>query len=1402
MRNNRSSDSIEAFVLNEDTLHAGTRETPAALSAHTLAALAQPTLLHEVFERQVRITPDNVAVEFFEKRQQLTYRQLNEKADAIAVLLKERGIKANEIVGLYLPRSIELYIAMLGILKAGGAYLPIDVEFPEERILFTLEDAEARLVITHQPLLQRLQNSPSEPLEIQELLLQATQVTQDDIWQIRQQRGNPQDLCYIIYTSGTTGRPKGVCISHINVMTFVQAIIDLYDMSEQDRVLQGFSTAFDASLEEIWMAFSAGGTLVIGTQDTMRAVDELPHKLREMEISAFSTVPTLLGVMAKEELPALRLLIFGGEAARADIIEKWAAPHRRLMNGYGPTECSVVCTFTWCQPHEPVTIGGPLPRYEIAVMDAQLQKVPNGQEGELCVGGPGVSLLGYLKRPDLNKEKFFTQNGVRYYRTGDLVRLNDQGKLLYLGRIDSQVKIRGYRVELEEIETHIIQALARANDLNHHCEGAIVTVQQDETGAPHLVAFLIQEQPSPFSIQMLLAPLREKMPSYMIPTQVVSLAPTAIPRMNSGKVDRRALPAFSACTALSHEAADTSWDSPLAEGASTEQRLHHIWRSVLQQPIGLEDSFFDWGGNSVLAAQVISRCRQDAELSILSIRDLYQHENVRKLLLRLRERQQALRPQTAPNQEPSTDASIHTRSQALPKPHRVAYTKFLAVATSQLALMLTGIFAGSIFFFGSLYTAFHLTKQTYTASPAQIPSVSPLLWVGAAIAFFLLLPALFFVGGVFWALFVKWVLVGRFEEGDYPVWSWGYFRWWIHKTLMGPARALAESFVGTPFAPFFYRILGAKIGKDVYIGIPLHEPDLLTIEDGATLSDGANLRTHAFERGILKLRRIHIGAHAFVGSQAIVRGGARMEQGSRLHPLSCLIENTVCPPSSEWRGSPAAPIQEPTNLTTLLNQHDQQTRPEAGWGRFQDRLSVFFWQSAYSYVFQLIRSVPYLIEFAALLALQYTTGAVLALNLWILLPAALLFSTLRFSLLLASIIAAKWLLTGRAVAGTYAINSREYVKRWFTARLMHLFVDPGGTRGVTETMLMPYACRWLGMKVGKNSEISDARGWQPDLISIGDGVMIADACYIGAPVIHRGLITLGEVQIGDRCFIANAAHIPITTPRVENGCLVGVLSIAPDKMEVGSDWLGSPPMRLPRRIRHTPPDALTWHPPKHLIIARGIFNYFKMVTPGTLPEMLFWITLKISVLAYLGVSLAAFFLLFPLIMLASTFATLMLPVAAKWLLIGRYKSGERFFWTYWMWRSEVAYEIELFIMSSFGEAFGGTPLMAWWYRTKGTQIGKAVCIFGGVVMEADLTTIGDYTCVEGFLQTHLFEDRVMKLGEVRIGSDCTVGNEACVLYSSEMGDCSSLADLSLIMKSETFLPNHHYRGIPAENVPA
>ncbi|MCB9644408.1 MAG: amino acid adenylation domain-containing protein [Myxococcales bacterium] len=1394
MRNYHTSDTVQALSLYADeatSSHA--HETPLPISAHTHKNLAVPSLLHEVFEKQVRLTPENDAVEFFEQEQRLTYRQLNDKADRLAVLLRARGIGANQVVGLYLPRSIELYIAMLGILKAGGAYLPIDVEFPDDRVLFTLEDAEARITLTNESLLPRLEQSKSEALDISALLEQAEHVTKADIWNIRQHRVSPEDLCYIIYTSGTTGRPKGVCISHLNVMTFVQAIIDLYEMTEQDRVIQGFSTAFDASLEEIWMAFSSGGTLVVGTQDTMRAVDELPEKLRAMGITAFSTVPTLLGVMPKEDLPALRLLIFGGEAARADIIEKWTAPGRRLMNGYGPTECSVVSTYTWCKPNETVTIGGPLPRYEIAIMNDQLEEVEEGQEGELCVGGPGVSLMGYLKRPDLNKQKFFVHNGIRYYRTGDLVRLNDEAKLLFLGRIDSQVKIRGYRVELEEIETHIIHALEAHPELGHECEGAIVAMQKDQDGSPHIVAFLIQEQSRPFDVQALLAPLREKMPSYMIPTQIVSLAPQSIPRMNSGKVDRRALPIFSDCVALSQGASDEAVLDELPEDACCTTRLHFIWRSVLQQPIGRDDSFFAWGGNSVLAAQVISRCRQDNELSLLSIRDLYQNETVHKLVARLRERQQeqrALHPEQEGQQTPS---------QEHPKPTRVSRGTYLAVATSQISLTLITFLAGSLFFFGGLYSAVYAGYHGY--SWVRTSLAGPLLWVMIA-ASFLLFPLIATGGVVAWSLFVKWVLVGRFEEGDYPVWSWGYFRWWFNNVLMTPARALVGSFVGTPFAPFFFRLLGAKIGKNVYLGIPLAETDLVTIEDGATISDGAILRTHAIDRGVLKLRKIHVGADVFVGAQAVLKGGVHMEQGARLHPLSSLNANTHCPAFSEWRGSPASPITEETSLTQLLNRHEQETRPEAHWERFVDRLYVFFWQSMFAYFFGLIRMVPFLLELGALALLEVTTGAVFKLNLWILIPAALLFATLRFYLLLGSIIAAKWLLTGRAIAGTYALNSLEYVRRWFTAQLMHLLVDPRGTRGVTETMLMPYVCRWLGMKVGKMSEISDARGWQPDLVSIGEGSMLADSCYIGAPVIHRGLMTLGHVHIGDRTFIANAAHVAITTPKVEDGCLIGVLSIAPDTMEKGSDWLGSPPMRLPRRVRHTPPDELTWNPPKHLVYGRAFSNYLKMVAPGTLTEMLFWVTLKVAVMAYFGISLATFFVVFPLIMLVAAFCTLMLPVAAKWLLVGRYEKGERFLWTAWMWRSEIVYEIELLIMAGFGEALGGTPLMSWWYRMKGAKIGRAVCILNGQVMEADLTTIGDYSCVEGFLQTHLFEDRVMKLDEVRIGSDCSVGSESCVLYSSEMGDCSSLADLSLIMKNETFLANHHYRGIPAENVPA
>jgi non-ribosomal peptide synthetase-like protein len=1199
----------------------------------------------------------------------------------------------------------------------------------------------------------------------------------------------------VIYTSGTTGLPKGVCISHLNAVTFVRAMMEVYGVDPKDRVLQGFSISFDASVEEIWMAFATGATLVVGSLETMRNVEELPVRLREYGITVLSTVPTLLAMMEPQEQPQLRLLLSGGEAIRADIIEKWASPGRKILNGYGPTECTVVATYTWCHPGDPVTIGKALPQYEVTVLNDDLREVPDGQQGELCVMGPGVSLRGYLNRPELNAEKFLMYKGKRLYRTGDLVYVDQHKDIVYCGRIDSQIKIRGFRVELEEIEMH----LTRMDD----CEGAIVALQEDATGHPHLVAYIIQSTETTFDVKRAIANLREKLPSYMIPSQFVSLSPAAIPTLTSGKINRKALPPPNACRNLgSLDNADITDNEELDEiNCCSEQcKLLTIWRTVLQQPVKSTDSFFDLGGHSVLAAQAISLCRQDPDLASLGIRDLYECLNISNLTQRLQKRQSeasSLQTESVRNEkqaliEDNSKVKISTsqvKSSAIREQERVSESTYRFVVFLQTMTLISAAILSACVLCSTLYIIHHAWIWLTTVVPQWQWHLIAVAVVSMPILSFLAL-----VGG---GILLKRLLIGRYCEEDIPLWSLRYFRWWLNNLLLTPIRGLAGSLAGGPFAAVIYRWMGASIGKNVYIAINLAEEDLIEIGDGATISANAVLRTHYLEDGYLKLRRIKVGKDAHIGSQAILCGGTNVGDGCAIHPLSCLVQNTETPSHTQWRGSPAVQISDDAcAMAKLLKRHEAESKPEDIWGTWQSKLYIFGLQTVYNFVFVLAFLIPFALEM--LVIYLFFWEAFISLNLLVLLPSTILLSSIRFFSSLGILIGCKWLFTGKAKAGTIPLNSHEYVRRWFTTRLMGYLVSPHGLRGATETLLMPWICRALGMKVGKQVEISDCSGFQPDLVQLGFGAMLADRCVLGVPVVHSGRMTLDHVSISDRSFLANGAHLPITTPQIKEDCLVGVLSIAPDDMEASSSWLGSPPMLLPRRTKSFAPPHLTFNPPKHLYIARSFFNFWKMILPNALIEITFWCLLVVSISMF-SWNIAIFMIVFPFLMLVSFVVMLSWPVIFKWLLIGKYKAGERFLWHNWMWRAEIAYEIELRMMADFSPFVSGTPFLTLWYRALGAHIGRRVCIINGSIMEADLTYIGDHVTLEGFLQTHLFEDRVMKLGKVTIRDNCTIGNEACVLYDSEMGTNSTLGDLSLIMKREIFLENRRYRGLPAEN---
>lgn len=470
----------------------------AALARQQLPEGVRPKLLHEIFEAKVDEQAQAPAI--FCRDLCSSYAEVEAKANSLARALREGGLETGALVGLYLQRSQWPLIAILAVLKAGAAYVPLDPSHPDTRVRDILTDAQITTVITE------LDLSGADALVSRELII--IDSAQGAHWDYPSTRISaqsiglePHHLCYVLYTSGSTGRPKGVMTEHRNVVHFVAAFDEICQMRPDDRVYHGFSLGFDGSVEEMWMAWNAGACLVVGTDDICKLGSEVAALIEREKVTFFSTVPTFLSLIP-HDLPSLRLLIVSGEACPADTVNRWARPGRRMLNVYGPTECTVNTTSADCRAHQPVTIGRPLRGYELHILDTQGQPVSKGEAGELYIGGPGVA-RGYLNRQTLTREQFVAADqptqaapeqvsaqtpsslaiGQRLYRTGDRVQWDSQGELRFLGRLDSQVKIRGYRVELAEIESILLE--------RDEIRAAVVHVQQDDTKMQQLVAYVV-----------------------------------------------------------------------------------------------------------------------------------------------------------------------------------------------------------------------------------------------------------------------------------------------------------------------------------------------------------------------------------------------------------------------------------------------------------------------------------------------------------------------------------------------------------------------------------------------------------------------------------------------------------------------------------------------------------------------------------------------------------------------------------------------------------------------------------------------------------------------------------------------------------------------------------------------
>jgi amino acid adenylation domain-containing protein len=609
--------------------------------------------LHELFEAQVARTPDATAAVF--GGQQLTYRELNQRANQVAQMLRHRGVGPEALVGLCVERSLDMLVGLLGILKAGGAYVPLDPAYPTERLAFMLEDAQVAALVTQTGLLCQL------PLASAGLSQRAV-VCLDRDWaniataptENLASGTTPANLAYVIYTSGSTGRPKGTLVEHRGIGNLAAAQIRAFDISPDSHILQLSSLSFDASLFEIVMALLSGATLYLAPKEALLPGPALLQLLRDRAITTVTLSPSVLAALPVENLPALRTIIVAGEACLPELAARWATG-RQFLNAYGPTETTIWAT-TYERTDDRLPIGRPIANTTLYLLDNQLQPVPIGVPGELYISGVGLA-RGYHNQPELTTERFVPNpfavssqrsavssdgstsdcqlaTGDRMYKTGDLARYLPDGNVEYLGRADHQVKLRGFRIELGEIEAALMRHPA--------VREAVVLARTDTPGHKRLVAYIVpnndrgtmNDEDSPSSLIVprslfsseLRAFLQEQLPDYMVPAVIVAL--DTMPLTPNGKLDRAALPA----------PLDARPDLALAFVApqtSIEQSIAALWRVALQiEQIGLHDNFFDLGGHSLLLAQIHSKVRLILN-SDLSLVDMFKYPTVHLLARRI-----------------------------------------------------------------------------------------------------------------------------------------------------------------------------------------------------------------------------------------------------------------------------------------------------------------------------------------------------------------------------------------------------------------------------------------------------------------------------------------------------------------------------------------------------------------------------------------------------------------------------------------------------------------------------------------------------------------------------------------------------------------------------------------------
>lgn len=1261
----------------------------------------------------------------------VSYAQLQRVVAERAARLVDQGVGPGDRVGVRAASGrADLYLTVLSILTAGAAYVPVDKDDPDERAELVFTEAAVRAVVgddAHLAVVPGVEPSARAGA-----------------------RPGPDDDAWVIFTSGSTGTPKGVAVSHRSAAAFVDAEARLFlrsaPLGPGDRVLAGLSVAFDASCEEMWLAWRHGACLVPAPRSLVRTGADLGPWIEEHGITVVSTVPTLAGLLPPESLRSVRLLIFGGEACPPELADRLAVPGREVWNTYGPTEATVVACAAPLGDGGPVRIGLPLDGWDLAVVGPDGTAVAPGETGELVIGG--VGLARYLD-PVKDAEKYAPHPGLgwdRAYRSGDLVVRDDAG-LLFVGRADDQVKVGGRRIELGEIDS----ALLGLDGVS----AAASAVRRSDAGNQVLVGYLVAdpERVDPLDARACVEALRHTLPAALVPLLAVV---EEIPTRTSGKVDRDALPwplPEGARLAAESRAPDDA--APLTPA---QEWVAGIWQAVLgAAPQVADDDFFELGGGSLTAAQVVSALRE--RLPSITVADLYDNPSVGELADFVERGSGGAAGAAADGPAPAEPAA--------PVPRRTQAVQLLVV----LALRTLA---------GLRWLTWVAALGNVLAATTVLPFVRPVSWWWVLAGWLVLVSP---PGRLLVAAGGARLLLRGVRPGSYPRGGGVHVRLWAAEALVGASGGVTVA--GAPLVGLYARLLGAKVGRDVELHALPPVTGMLTLGKGSSVEPEVDLSGHWLDGGTLRLGAVRVGAGATVGARSTLLPGARVGKGADVAAGSCVAGRAGA--REYWAGSPAVRVRSEVKHPWPDERPPRRRR----------------WAFVYGFSGLALSLLPVLAVAVGLLVLHAgvplagsVPGAareigslVVPLVAWV--PVATLAAAATYALLVLGCVR---LLAIGLGEGYHAAHGRQGWQAWVTQRLM----DSARTAlfPLYSSVVTPVWLRLLGARVGRDVEASTVVGL-PSMMEVARGAFLADDTMVAPYELGGGWVRVARARVGKRAFLGNSGIAAPGRSVPKNG-LVAVLSAAPARAKAGSSWLGSPPTRLRRVAQGDGDESRTFSPPLRLLVARGAFEALRwaaVVCSAYLATAVVLVLLRLAEVR--GYGTAA--LVSGVVLLAAGVVGALLTTVAKWALVGRFRAGDHPLWSTFVWRNELQDTfVETVAAPWFAEHVYGTPLLVGWLRTLGARVGRGVWCETYWLPEADLVDLADGATVGRgcVLQTHLFHDRVMSLDTVRLGTGASIGPHGVILPAAVVADGARVGPASLVMRGELVPTGTLWHGNP------